>query len=334
MLMFSIILIHLVLDELDFYTSIPFVKHLIETLILLLCPMFYFYAQSLIRNKHFKFKILILHAIPALIYLAYRILFNLFGFEVIDGDERNPVYMIYNWTINIQGLIYMLIILVMIKKYNHSLKDMFATLDKVKLNWLRNITLLMTFLLLIFFFENFLFLIDINFSNFFNLTSAIIAVSVYALGYMGLYRSDVFSLPEISRPISQLPKIGNEKESTGYQKSGLSSEKAQKYQAELLALMEDEQLFRDSNLTLSSLAEKLGVSTHNLSEIINTRLKMKFFDFVNGYRVEQVIKDLKDPQKENLTLVAIAFDAGFNSKSSFNAIFKKHTGKTPSEYRA
>ena len=97
--------------------------------------------------------------------------------------------------------------------------------------------------------------------------------------------------------------------------------------------MDEGQLFRDPNLTLNGLAGRLGISSHNLSEIMNTRIKMNFFDFVNSYRVEQVKKDLNNPQKDNLTLVAIAFDAGFNSKSSFNAIFKKHTGKTPSEFR-
>ncbi len=69
------------------------------------------------------------------------------------------------------------------------------------------------------------------------------------------------------------------------------------------------------------------------SEVINTQLKLKFFDYINQYRVEQVKKDLLDPQKQNLTFLSIGIDAGFNSKSSFNAIFKKHSGKTPSEFR-
>ncbi|MCA9742910.1 AraC family transcriptional regulator, partial [candidate division KSB1 bacterium] len=118
-----------------------------------------------------------------------------------------------------------------------------------------------------------------------------------------------------------------------YQKSGLSSEKADTLLAGLLELMQREMPFRDSNLTLPELAARLSISAHNLSEVINTRLYVNFFDFINQYRVEAVKKDLADPKKQNLTLLAIAFDAGFNSKTAFNTIFKKHTGQTPSQYR-
>jgi len=330
---FSLILIHLVLDETNFYASIIFVKYTIETLPLMIGPMHYLYAWALMHNKKYSLKMLTFHALPAIIYLVYRMFYLLLDFDFAESPERSPDYVLYNWVINFQGLVYMIFTLRLINKYTHSLKDMFAALEKVKLTWLRNITLLMTFLLLIFFTENFLFLMDVNFSNFFNLTSSIMAISVYALGYMGLSRSEIFESPEISKPISQLPEIGEQNRSTAYQKSGLSEEKAQKYQHQLVELMEKEEHFRDSSLTLNSVAGKLGISTHNLSEIINTQIKMNFFDFVNGYRVQQIKKDLADPGKANLTLIAIAFDAGFNSKSSFNAIFKKHTGKTPSEYR-
>jgi AraC-like DNA-binding protein len=333
MLMMSIILIHLVLDELDVYTSIPLLKYLIETLPLLIGPMHYLYARALMQNEKYSLKVLWPHALPALIYLVYRIFFLLFSSGAYMDGESDPVYIVYNWMINIQALIYMLVVLRMINSYTHSLKDMFAALENVKLTWLRNISLLMTSLLIIFLMENVLFLIHINFSHFFNLTSTIMAVSVYALGYMGVSRSEVFLSQEIATPISQLPQMETATKSAAYEKSGLSEEKAKEYKKQLIAVMDNEKLFRDSNLTLSKVAEKLSISTHNLSEVINKQIKMNFFDFVNAYRVQQVKKDLLDKEKENLTLIAIAFDAGFNSKSSFNAIFKKHTGKTPSEFR-
>ena len=229
MFLYSVILVHLVLDEQDFYTSFPFVKYLIETLPFLIGPMHYLYARSLIRLKKFSFKILFLHALPAIIYLLYRIYYVLTIDHALKGLASNPDYIFYNWAINIQGLTYMIFTLGLIRRYTRSLKNMFAALDKVKLDWLRNITLLMTFLLLTFFLENFLFLLDINFSHFFNLTSALFAVSVYVLGYMGLSRSEVFSLPEISQPIEQLSEIESENSSRGYQKSGLTDERAQKY---------------------------------------------------------------------------------------------------------
>ena len=97
--------------------------------------------------------------------------------------------------------------------------------------------------------------------------------------------------------------------------------------------MEEKKPYTDSNLSLHQLAEMLDMTPHNLSEVINTGLNQNFFDFVNQYRVENVKRDVTDEQKGHLKLLSIALDAGFNSKSSFNAIFKKHTGMTPSEYR-
>ena len=78
----------------------------------------------------------------------------------------------------------------------------------------------------------------------------------------------------------------------------------------------------------------LDISSHNLSEVINTRFRQNFFDFVNSYRIKQVKRELSDSKNSPFTVLALAFDAGFNSKSSFNTIFKKHTGRTPSEFRS
>jgi AraC-like DNA-binding protein len=108
---------------------------------------------------------------------------------------------------------------------------------------------------------------------------------------------------------------------------------AQRHVQELLGLMEREKPFTKNDLTLQELAEPLDLSPHNLSEVINTQLGKNFYDFVNSYRVAEVQRRLADPASDNLTLLAIGIEAGFNSKSSFNAVFKKHTAMTPSEYR-
>jgi len=79
-------------------------------------------------------------------------------------------------------------------------------------------------------------------------------------------------------------------------------------------------------------ATALQISTNHLSQVINENLDKNFFDFVNGYRVEMVKQKMKDPSNKNYTLLSLAYDCGFNSKSSFNAIFKKYTGSTPSQY--
>ncbi len=83
----------------------------------------------------------------------------------------------------------------------------------------------------------------------------------------------------------------------------------------------------------SRLAEMLSISPHNLSEVINTRLHQNFFDFVNEYRLEQAKREPANSDKTHIKILAITYDAGFNSKSSFYSLFKKHTGLTPSEFR-
>jgi AraC-like DNA-binding protein len=97
--------------------------------------------------------------------------------------------------------------------------------------------------------------------------------------------------------------------------------------------MDETRPYRNSYLTLQELADALSISAHNLSQVINTRLGKNFYDFVNGYRVEEVKHRLRDPKYQHLTILAIGLEAGFNTKSTFNAFFKKHTGVTPSRYR-
>ena len=97
--------------------------------------------------------------------------------------------------------------------------------------------------------------------------------------------------------------------------------------------MDEEQPYLRGDLTLGDLSNELSISAHNLSEVINTRLGKNFYDFVNGYRVQEVQRKLTNPAHKHFTIMALAYDAGFNSKSAFNSFFKKATGMTPSEYR-
>ena len=92
--------------------------------------------------------------------------------------------------------------------------------------------------------------------------------------------------------------------------------------------------YQDPELSLGSLAEKLGIHTHELSKIINTVLKKSFNDFINEYRVRDVIWKMQDPAYDHITLLGIAYEAGFNSKATFNRIFKQMTGESPIEYKA
>ena len=97
--------------------------------------------------------------------------------------------------------------------------------------------------------------------------------------------------------------------------------------------MQNRKPYLESDLTLLKLSQQIGISTHNLSQVINEKLDMNFYDFVNKHRVEEAKRLLIDPAKQPLTILAIAEEAGFNSKTTFNSCFKKFTSTTPSEYK-
>jgi len=97
--------------------------------------------------------------------------------------------------------------------------------------------------------------------------------------------------------------------------------------------MEANRYYQDPELSLVSLAEKLGLTTHELSRIINTVLKQSFNDFINTYRVQDAASKMRDPAYDHITLLGIAFESGFNSKSTFNRAFRQMTGKSAAEYK-
>jgi YesN/AraC family two-component response regulator len=98
--------------------------------------------------------------------------------------------------------------------------------------------------------------------------------------------------------------------------------------------MTEKKPYLQEELTLQDLADEISISTHHLSMILNIHLKQNFYNFINSYRVEDVKAKLIQPLYKNQTILSIAYSAGFNSKSTFNTMFKKFTGKTPKEYRS
>lgn len=132
----------------------------------------------------------------------------------------------------------------------------------------------------------------------------------------------VFSWPLAAMPVQAQASL----------KPSTSSELAQKG-AWLKAAMKASRYYQDAELGLSSLAEKLDIPPHELSRIINTSLKKNFNDFINEYRVRDVIIKMQDVAYDRITLLGIAYESGFNSQRSFNRVFKEITGKTPAEYK-
>ena len=100
----------------------------------------------------------------------------------------------------------------------------------------------------------------------------------------------------------------------------------------LYQAMDEQQLYLDSSQTLTDLAGQLQISKHYLSQALNEKLGLSYFQFINQKRIEEAAKRLADKSALQMTISEIAFDVGFNSLSAFNAAFRKHIGKSPSEY--
>ena len=122
--------------------------------------------------------------------------------------------------------------------------------------------------------------------------------------------------------------------SAQYQKSGLTEQDLKRYQQQLTALMQREQLYLENELTLSDLADALGISTNHLSQVINSQFQLNFYELLAHFRIErakQLIQAL--PEHEKMTSLDIAFESGFGSSSAFYRAFQRHTRLTPTEYR-
>lgn len=153
----------------------------------------------------------------------------------------------------------------------------------------------------------------------------LVSLVIYLLGYFSLRQPDIF-IPapstQLASPSPATPKYGDNR---------LNDELREGIWRALESFMQQGPLWRSSNLTLTQLAESTGIAVHHISQVLNDHKNLSFSDYLNQYRVRAVCQLLDDGSDQALLDIALA--CGFSSKSSFNAIFKKHTGKTPSEYR-
>ncbi len=167
---------------------------------------------------------------------------------------------------------------------------------------------------------------------------------------MKLVREDLFKKPAPSRAVPLLIIIGILAAAGGtagfllFKKASkapartskeftLDPEKAEEIRKKLVYLFEVEKIFKSDDLTLRSLAENLSIPPHQLSWVLNKRMNVTFSGLLNSCRIEEVKKRLGSSADAEKTILEIAFDAGFGTKTSFNRTFFRLTGKTPSQYR-
>src|SRR5512146_1064204 len=166
-----------------------------------------------------------------------------------------------------------------------------------------------------------------------------LALLVYGIGYMGLRQPEVFRYetaepPAAEREVEPAPAAAKpETTMPRYERSGLSSAEASQLRESLLGMMERDEPWKESELTLADLAARLNSTPHKLSEVLNSQIGQTFYDFVNSYRVRDVQRRISAGDARSRKMLALAMDARFASKSAFNEAFKKNTNQTPSAFR-
>jgi AraC-like DNA-binding protein len=159
------------------------------------------------------------------------------------------------------------------------------------------------------------------------LVATVLALLFYSLSGRAIRHSGLLATLPAAEPDEPLPVRKK------YEKTALSPEAAGKVLERLRTWMASTDAYRNGDLTLPVVAAELSVPLHHLSQVINEHCQQNFFDFINSYRVEEVKRQLLMPESAYLKLEEIGFAAGFNSKSAFNAAFKKSTQLTPSQFR-
>jgi AraC-like DNA-binding protein len=279
-------------------------------IVLVALYMIPFYAQSGVSKLH-------LHASP-------------------EGHPWNQRLTLINYVKFVYGLGYLVGAFVLLRRHRRRVRNTFSNVEHITLHWLRNLLVGGMVVWVISLISYVVWLRSDGGSGagpmegFDDVVLLAVAVFVYAIGYLGLRQPEIF-WPDARREDSTVERPDGLR--PRYARSGLDSETAQRIMRELEAHMEQTGAYRNAGLKLNDLADAISVSTHHLSEALNSIVGQSFYYFVNGYRVREVKERVARGDAEKHTLLSIALDAGFNSKSSFNAVFKKHTGMTPSEFR-
>ena len=253
-------------------------------------------------------------------FIPYYTTSNEEKYQLIYEDaELNNLIFIGAITNALTFAVYVSASLFEIYQHKKRIRFEFSYVQNIDLKWLRNLIaslimlgLLMVILLIFLFFRQ----IDIMHAD--SYFYILLVIFIFGVGYFGFKQGTIFQYKEIAVPSQKT--ISEKKTNTDELKV-----------KELNDFMQNNKPYLDPALSLYSLASSLNWSKNELSAVLNQHLKTNFYEYVNYYRVEEVKRRLKK-NNNRFTVLAIAYDCGFNSKASFNRIFKQETGFTPSDY--
>ncbi len=320
----------------ELFTRFPLLSASFISLLLLHGPFLYFYISLLVINSG-KFTVKnLLHFTPFFLFNLYLFVVSFFPLvserislsHVANEHEPPLLFQLFLILVVLSGPVYFLLSTRLFKNLDIRIFNNFSRYENINLDWLRKLvyifgsvwTLLMVVAVIhhVFNLFSWIFCTDgISLS---------LSIFIILIGYYGLKQKELFSFPEKeSLILEQKPEK--------YSGSWLKESEASLYLEKLNNFMEKEKPYLNPDLNLPQLAKEVDIPSHYLSQIINENIGLNFFDFINRQRVEDVKSKISDPKYNNFSILGIAFESGFNSKSAFNRVFKNITGSTPSEYK-
>ncbi|NOS91919.1 MAG: AraC family transcriptional regulator [Cyclobacteriaceae bacterium] len=292
----------------------------------LLAPLLWLYAKELMGERVAINTQLLTHFIPFLITILLSLTLKSSGLNLTHLHMLDQQYRVIDITFGtillMQFSWYQFLIRQKWAIFRRQLQQEVSNQDHVDVSWVRFFMLVFLVLNLFFLFSLFA-TIHLPGGSWLALSTAFLfSICVFALGYKGIVQRELVLNSDLS--IKEEPKNSIEKNPFIIDHQLLN---------QLREYMNTHKPFLNSELTLSELAKNLNISRSQLSALINEGIGDNFYDFINKYRVEEVKRLMVDPAAKNFNLLGIALEAGFKSKSTFNLIFKRFTGLTPTEYR-
>ncbi|SHK71510.1 transcriptional regulator, AraC family [Chryseobacterium polytrichastri] len=299
-------------------------------------PVFYLYVLSVCYSD---FKLQPKHLLHLLPFLVANIIL-IPHFYGVDGASKisfieNRQHMIelqFNHIlIHIQLMAYIVAVFMILRKAKKLYLENYAGASVNSYHWLFQFTVLLTILYLITLLKNIF-----KFSDYPYISEWIkIGLLVFQLFIVCWYLFKALNNPGLFRNIDSKLKLTSDiiLEQKNNDQLAVTNEEYNEELVRLKKYMAEEKPFLNPSLTIQDISNDMDIPTRELSVLINHQLGQHFYDFVNTYRIENAMEILKDVTKTKVTVLEILYEVGFNSKSSFNTAFKKHTGNTPTAYR-
>jgi AraC-like DNA-binding protein len=234
----------------------------------------------------------------------------------------------YEIAIEFQLWIYLGAVWFKVHRYEIMIRNTFSSIESITLAWIRKVLIAFALALAATSVSYVLFFLVITFRHMYLFAPLATVFSAYYISYKAFHEPDAFL---VAKPA--LEPNRPEETRRKYEKSGISEEEGDLLRERLDRVMRTKRPYTDSDLTLPKLAALLQSSPHHLSQLLNQRLGTSFYDYVNRLRVEEVKHCLQASGKLEESVLDIALECGFNSKSAFNRIFKQHTSLSPTQFR-